>query len=52
MTAYSFLCYMHQWKKGTLGITGFSLVRVHIELEVEYIDVGLSRPNAEEGIKG
>ncbi len=39
-------------KKGTLGITGLFLKREHIELGLGYIDVVLSRPYAEEGIKG
>ena len=46
-----FMC-MHHRIKGTLGITGLSLKRVHIDLELGYIDVVLSHPYAEEGIKG
>lgn len=43
---------MHQRKKGTLGITGLSAKRVHIDLQLGYIDVVLSHPYAEAGIKG
>ncbi len=43
---------MHQRTKGTLGITGLFLKRVHIDLGLGYIDVVLLRPYAEEGIKG
>ena len=38
--------------KGTLGITGLSLPRVHIDGEVWHLDVGSSHPGAEVGPKG
>ena len=38
--------------KGTLGITGLSPPRVHIDGEVWHLDVGSSHPGAEEGPKG
>ena len=38
--------------KGTLGITGLSLPRVHIDGEVWHLDVGSSHPGAGEGPKG
>ena len=38
--------------KGTLGITGLSPPRVHIDGEVWHLDVGPSHPGAEEGPKG
>ncbi len=41
-----------QWIKGTLGITGLFLPRVHIDGEVWHLDVGSSHPGAGEGPKG
>ena len=38
--------------KGTPGITGLSLPRVHIDGEVWHLDVGSSHPGAEAGPKG
>ena len=38
--------------KATLGITGLSLPRVHIDGEVWHLDVGSSHPGAEFGPKG
>ena len=38
--------------KATLGITGLSPPRVHIDGEVWYLDVGSSHPGAEVGPKG
>ena len=38
--------------KGTLGITGLSPPRVHIDGEVWHLDVGSSHPGAEAGPKG
>ena len=38
--------------KGTLGITGLSPPRVHIDEEVWHLDVGSSHPGAGEGPKG
>ena len=38
--------------KATLGITGLSLPRVHIDGVVWHLDVGSSHPGAEEGSKG
>ena len=38
--------------KATLGITGLSLPRVHIDGEVWHLDVGSSHPGAGEGPKG
>ncbi len=38
--------------KGTPGITGLSLPRVHIDEEVWHLDVGSPHPGAEEGPKG
>ena len=38
--------------KGTLGITGLSPPRVHIDGEVWHLDVGPSHPGAGEGPKG
>ena len=38
--------------KATLGITGLSLPRVHIDGEVWRLDVGSSHPGAEVGPKG
>ncbi len=38
--------------KGTLGITGLSHPRVHIDDAVWHLDVGLSHPGAGEGPKG
>ena len=38
--------------KGTLGITGLSRPRVHIDGAVWHLDVGSSHPGAEEGPKG
>ena len=38
--------------KGTPGITGLSLPRVHIDGEVWHLDVGSSHPGAEVGPKG
>ena len=41
-----------QRTKGTLGITGLSRPRVHIDGVVWHLDVGSSHPGAEEGPKG
>ena len=38
--------------KATLGITGWSPPRVHIDGEVWHLDVGSSHPGAEVGSKG
>ena len=38
--------------KGTPGITGLSLPRVHIDGEVWHLDVGSSHPGAVAGPKG
>ena len=38
--------------KGTLGITGLSPPRVHIDEGVWHLDVGSSHPGAGEGPKG
>ena len=38
--------------KATLGITGLSLPRVHIDGVVWHLDVGSSHPGAEVGPKG
>src|SRR5699024_10409637 len=38
--------------KATLGITGLSPPRVHIDGEVWHLDVGPSHPGAEVGTKG
>ncbi len=38
--------------KGTLGITGLSRPRVHIDGAVWHLDVGLSHPGAGAGPKG
>ena len=38
--------------KATLGITGLSLPRVHIDGEVWHLDVGSSHPEAGAGLKG
>ena len=38
--------------KATLGITGLSPPRVHIDGEVWHLDVGSSHPGAEFGSKG
>ena len=38
--------------KGTPGITGLSLLRVHIDGVVWHLDVGSSHPGAEGGPKG
>ena len=38
--------------KATLGITGLSPPRVHIDGEVWHLDVGSSHPGAEVGSKG
>jgi hypothetical protein len=38
--------------KGTLGITGLSPPRVHIDGEVWHLDVGSSHPGAGSGPKG
>ena len=38
--------------KGTLGITGLSSPRVHIDDSVWHLDVGSSHPGAGEGPKG
>ena len=38
--------------KGTPGITGLSLPRVHIDGEVWHLDVGSSHPGAGAGPKG
>ena len=38
--------------KGTLGITGLSPPRVHIDVVVWHLDVGSSHPGAEAGPKG
>ena len=38
--------------KGTLGITGLSVPRVHIDEPVWHLDVGSSHPGAGEGPKG
>ncbi len=38
--------------KGTLGITGLSPPRVHIDVAVWHLDVDSSHPGAEEGPKG
>ncbi len=38
--------------KGTLGITGLSCPRVHIDGKVWHLDVGSSHPGAGEGPKG
>jgi hypothetical protein len=38
--------------KGTLGITGLSCPRVHIDGKVWHLDVGSSHPGAEAGPKG
>ena len=37
---------------GTLGITGLSVPRVHIDEPVWHLDVGSSHPEAGEGLKG
>jgi hypothetical protein len=37
---------------GTLGITGLSNPRVHIDGSVWHLDVGSSHPEAGEGLKG
>lgn len=44
--------FSHQRIKDTPGITGLSGKRVHIDFRVWHLDVGSSRPDAEEGIKG
>ena len=41
-----------QRTKVTLGITGLSLPRVHIDGEVWHLDVGSSHPGAGQGPKG
>ena len=41
-----------QRTKATLGITGLSLPRVHIDGEVWHLDVGSSHPGAGAGSKG
>ena len=41
-----------QRTKVTLGITGLSLPRVHIDGEVWHLDVGSSHPGAVAGSKG
>lgn len=41
-----------QRTKATLGITGLSPPRVHIDGEVWHLDVGSSHPGAEVGPKG
>ena len=41
-----------QRTKATLGITGLSPPRVHIDGEVWHLDVGSSHPGAEAGPKG
>ena len=41
-----------QRTKGTPGITGLSVPRVHIDEPVWHLDVGSSHPGAEEGPKG
>ena len=41
-----------QRTKVTLGITGLSLPRVHIDEEVWHLDVGSSHPGAVAGPKG
>ena len=41
-----------QRTKGTPGITGLSLPRVHIDEAVWHLDVGSSHPGAVEGSKG
>ncbi len=41
-----------QRTKGTLGITGLSRPRVHIDGAVWHLDVGSSHPGAGEGPKG
>ena len=41
-----------QRTKGTPGITGLSLPRVHIDEAVWHLDVGSSHPGAGEGPKG
>ena len=41
-----------QRTKVTLGITGLSPPRVHIDGEVWHLDVGSSHPGAEAGSKG
>jgi len=38
--------------KGTPGITGWWLLRVHIDGVVWHLDVGSSHPGAEKGSKG
>ena len=38
--------------KGTLGITGLSPPRVHIDVAVWHLDVGSSHPGGEEAPKG
>jgi len=38
--------------KATLGITGWSFLRVHIYGMVRHLDVGSSHPGAERGPKG
>jgi len=38
--------------KGTLGITGWWFLRVHIDKTVWHLDVGSSHPEAEVGFKG
>ena len=42
----------YQRLKGTLGITGLWRLRVRINGAVWHLDVGSSRPDAEDGIKG
>lgn len=44
--------WIHQWIKDTLGITGLSGKRVHIDFRVWHLDVGSSCPVAAEGYEG
>lgn len=41
-----------QQQKDTLGITGLFGFRVPIDIQVQHLDVGSSRPKAAEGLKG
>ena len=45
-------CHRSTDKKATLGITGLSLPRVHIDGVVWHLDVGSSHPGAGAGSKG
>lgn len=44
--------YIDKWIKGTLGITGYSFLGVHIQRMVGHLDVGSSCPGKEEVPKG